>query len=56
MLKLYYAANTCSLATHIVLEEVGADYSTRAHRVRAGTAEVARVPEDQSEGDACRRW
>lgn len=28
MLKLYYAANTCSLATHIVLEEVGADYST----------------------------
>jgi glutathione S-transferase len=28
VLKLYYAANTCSLATHIVLEEVGADYST----------------------------
>ena len=28
MLTLYYAAHTCSLATHIVLEEVGADYST----------------------------
>jgi glutathione S-transferase len=28
MLKLYYAANTCALATHIALEEVGADYST----------------------------
>lgn len=28
MLRLYYAAHTCSLATHIVLEEVGADYST----------------------------
>jgi len=28
VLKLYYAAHTCSLATHIVLEEVGADYST----------------------------
>ena len=28
MLKLYYAAHTCSLATHIVLEETGADYST----------------------------
>ena len=28
MLKLYYAAHTCSLATHIVLEEVDADYST----------------------------
>ena len=27
MLKLYYAAHTCSLATHIVLEEVGANYS-----------------------------
>ncbi len=28
MLKFYYAAHTCSLATHIALEEVGADYST----------------------------
>ena len=28
MLKLYYAADTCALATHIVLEEAGADYST----------------------------
>lgn len=28
MLTLYYAAHTCSLATHIVLEEVGARYST----------------------------
>jgi glutathione S-transferase len=28
VLKLYYAADTCSLATHIVLEEAGADYST----------------------------
>jgi glutathione S-transferase len=28
MLKLFYAAHTCSLATHIALEEAGADYST----------------------------
>jgi glutathione S-transferase len=28
VLKLYYAADTCSLATHIVLEEAGADFST----------------------------
>jgi glutathione S-transferase len=28
VLTLYYAAHTCSLATHIVLEAVGADYST----------------------------
>jgi glutathione S-transferase len=28
MLKLYYAPNTCALATHIALEEVGANYTT----------------------------
>jgi glutathione S-transferase len=28
MLQLYYAPHTCSLATHIALEEAGADYST----------------------------
>jgi glutathione S-transferase len=28
MLKLYYAPNTCALASHIALEEVGADYAT----------------------------
>ena len=27
MLKLYYAPNTCALASHITLEEVGAPYS-----------------------------
>ncbi|TAJ26997.1 MAG: glutathione S-transferase [Reyranella sp.] len=28
MLKLFYAAHTCSLATHIALEDAGADYTT----------------------------
>ena len=28
MIKLFYAAHTCSLASHIALEEVGAEYST----------------------------
>jgi glutathione S-transferase len=42
MLKLFYAAHTCSLATHIVLEEVGADYSTV--RIDFGKAEQ-RSPE-----------
>jgi glutathione S-transferase len=28
MLTLYYAPHTCALATHIVLEETGTDYST----------------------------
>jgi glutathione S-transferase len=27
MIKLYYAADTCSLASHIALEEAGADYT-----------------------------
>ena len=31
MLTLYYAPHTCALAPHIVLEEVGADYTT--HRI-----------------------
>ena len=29
MLTLYYAANTCALATHIVLEEAGASYAAK---------------------------
>jgi glutathione S-transferase len=42
MIKLYYAANTCSLASHIALEDAGADYST----VRISfTAEEQRKPE-----------
>jgi glutathione S-transferase len=28
VIKLYYAVDTCSLATHIALEEAGAEYST----------------------------
>jgi glutathione S-transferase len=28
MITLYYAAHTCALATHIALQEVGADYTT----------------------------
>ena len=28
MIKLYYAVNTCSLASHIALEEAGAAYTT----------------------------
>ena len=28
MIKLFYAVNTCSLASHIALEEAGAAYTT----------------------------
>ena len=37
MLTLYYAANTCALASHIALEESGAAYDTR--RIDFATAE-----------------
>jgi glutathione S-transferase len=42
MLKLYYAPHTCSLASHIALEDAGAEYST----VRINfAAEEQRKPE-----------
>ena len=42
MIKLYYAAHTCSLASHIALEDAGAHYST----VRISfAAEEQRKPE-----------
>lgn len=36
MLKLYYAAHTCALASHIVLEEAGATYETVRLDLQAG--------------------
>lgn len=36
MLTLYYAPNSCALATHIVLEETGAAYALRLVDTRAG--------------------
>jgi glutathione S-transferase len=42
MMKLYHAAHTCSLASHIALEDAAADYST----VRISfAAEEQRQPE-----------
>jgi glutathione S-transferase len=42
MMKLYYAAHTCALASHIALEDAGAEYST----VRINfAAEEQRKPE-----------
>jgi glutathione S-transferase len=37
MLTLYYATNSCALASHIALEEAGADYDT--HWIDFGAAE-----------------
>ncbi len=35
MLKLYYAPGTCALASHITLEEAGADYTTERLNFKA---------------------
>ena len=36
MLKLFYAPQTCALASHIALEEAGADYETVRVDFRTG--------------------
>jgi glutathione S-transferase len=36
MLKLYYSPGACALASHIALEEAGADYEVQAINLRAG--------------------
>lgn len=36
MLKLYYSPGACALASHIALEEAGADYEVQAVNLRAG--------------------
>ena len=38
-MKLYYAPGACSLASHIVLEEAGADYSVERADIRAKKTE-----------------
>ncbi len=61
MLKLYYAAHTCALASHIVLEEAGATYETVRLDLQAGEQRSAaylainpkgRVPTLLAEGGA----
>src|SRR5437868_11521889 len=42
MMKFYYAAGTCALATHIALEEAGAAYE--AVRINFAEAEQTKAP------------
>jgi glutathione S-transferase len=56
MLRLYYAAGTCALATHIALKEAGAPYE--AVPVDFGS-QAQRSPEylaDKPEKGAFPRW
>ena len=39
-MKLYYAPGACSLASHIVLEEAGADYTVERADIRAKKTET----------------
>ena len=52
-MRLYYSPNSCALASHIILEEVGADYSlqlvdfTKSEQKKADYLKInpkARVP------------
>ena len=43
MLKFYYGLGTCSLASHIVLNEAGATFSVERVDIRAGKTETIRV-------------
>ena len=52
-MRLYYSPNSCALASHIILEEVGADYSlelvdfTKSEQKQADYLKInpkARVP------------
>ena len=55
MLKLYYARNTCALASHIALEQAGADYVAPStpleHTVAAIWAQVLGVTQVGVEDD-----
>lgn len=40
MLKLYYSPGACSLASHIILEEIGAPFTTKAVLIREGETQT----------------
>ena len=47
MMKLYYATGTCALASHIALEEAGAEYSTVRINFAAERTAIAGISRHQ---------
>jgi len=56
MLKLFYAQNTCSLASHIALEEAGAAYATVRVDFSRSEQRASRNTSPSTPKGACRRW
>src|SRR5215469_7848572 len=56
MLKLFYAPNTCSLASHIALEEAGAAYATVRVDFSRSAQRASRNTSPSTPKGACRRW
>src|SRR5206468_1741480 len=55
MIKLFYAVNTCSLASHIALEEAGAKYSTVRINFAADEQRGPNISPSTRRG-GCRQW
>ena len=53
MLTLYYAPHTCSLASHIALEDVGAKYELRRIDFKQAQQRSADYLRDQSQRRGC---
>jgi glutathione S-transferase len=49
-MKLYYAAGACSLAPHIALREVGADFTLVRYDMRSGQLEGGRLEDVNDKG------
>ena len=56
MLKLFYAPHTCALASHIALEEAGADYETARARFPLPASSASPTIWRSTRRDGFPRW